>query len=256
VLLDVPVVKVEEITLEVEDLQARVSLQAQVLDLLKLHVGADVSLGRVSLGIKGVEASALLKVRLDNVAAILDRVMTTLDENPQILEGLTQGVGQAVGEVGRGSGRALERVGEGAGGAVERVGEGAGGAVERVGEGTGSAAESVGEGAESVAGKAGEAAGELGRATGRGVEGIADDAGDAVEDVGGAVEDGRGDRTESSNRRASKGPGRPAGKAAPRRQPARPGQRPSARERPAAEPAEDNTRPVRPRRGVQPGRRG
>ncbi len=63
VLLDVPVVKVDEINFELEDLRARVSLQAEVLDLLKLNVGADVALGRVGLEIKGVEAQALLKVR-------------------------------------------------------------------------------------------------------------------------------------------------------------------------------------------------
>lgn len=45
VLLDVPAVKVEEIHLEVEDLSAQVSLQAEVLSLLKLRVGAEVSLG-------------------------------------------------------------------------------------------------------------------------------------------------------------------------------------------------------------------
>ncbi|MYW43568.1 hypothetical protein GT346_09540, partial [Streptomyces sp. SID161] len=82
VYLDVPVLKVDEIDLDVEDLRAHVSLQAEVLDLLKLNVGADVSLGRVHLGISGVEAQAQLKVRLDNVALIIDRVLTTLDRNP------------------------------------------------------------------------------------------------------------------------------------------------------------------------------
>ncbi|MFI9810068.1 hypothetical protein ACIHEJ_38210 [Streptomyces sp. NPDC052301] len=47
-----------------------VALQAEVLDLLKLNVGADVTPGRVPLGISGVEAQAQLKVRLDNVALI------------------------------------------------------------------------------------------------------------------------------------------------------------------------------------------
>ena len=65
VLLDVPVVKVDEITFEVEELRARILLQAEVLDLLKLNVGADVFIGHVGLEIKGVEAQALLKVRLE-----------------------------------------------------------------------------------------------------------------------------------------------------------------------------------------------
>src|SRR5918999_6019750 len=86
VLLDVPVVKVDEINLNVDQLRARVSLQAEVLDLLRLNVGADVFIDHVGLEIKGVEAQALLKVRLDNVARILDRVLTTIDRNLQILE--------------------------------------------------------------------------------------------------------------------------------------------------------------------------
>ena len=153
VLLDVPVLKVEEIHLEVDNLNAQVSLQAEILNLLKLHVGADVSLGRVSLDIKGVDAVAQLKVRLDNVEAIIDRVMTTIDNNPQILTDLTRGLGEAASEVGRGAGEALEEVGEGAGSAVESVG----GGVE-------------------------EAAGDLGQAGGRAVE-------DAIEDTGGIADD-------------------------------------------------------------------
>ena len=108
VLLDVPVVKVDEINFDLEDLRARVSLQAEVLDLLKLNVGADVALGRVHLDMKGIEAQALLKVRLDNVAKIVDRVLTTIDRNPEILENITSGVGQAVEEVGEGAGGAVE----------------------------------------------------------------------------------------------------------------------------------------------------
>jgi hypothetical protein len=144
VFLDVPLVKVDEIGLEVEDLRARVSLQAEVLDLLRLNVGADVALGRVSLDIKGVEAQAQLRVRLDNVAAILNRVLTTIDRNPQILEHVTRGLEAATREVGGGVGKAVEEVGGGAGKAVEEVGGGAGKAAEEVGGGAGKAAEETG----------------------------------------------------------------------------------------------------------------
>ncbi len=147
VLLDVPQLKVDEIHLEVDNLHAHVSLLAEVLNLLRLQVGADVSLGKVSLDIKGVEASAVLKVRLSNVAAIIDRVMTTIDHNPQILADLTRGLGAAAGELGQSTVEALEEVGEGTGRAAEEVGEGAGRAVKDIGEGTGSAAQSVGGGA-------------------------------------------------------------------------------------------------------------
>lgn len=135
VFLDVPLLKVDEIDLDVEDLRAHVSLQADVLDLLKLSVGADVSLGRVHLGISGVEAQAQLRVRLDNVAVIVNRVLTTVDRNPEILTELARGVGAAVRDVGGGAREAVGAVGQGAGQAVQDVGAGAGGAVRDVGRG-------------------------------------------------------------------------------------------------------------------------
>lgn len=144
--LDVPVVKVDEIELEVENLRASVSLQAEVLDLLKLKVGADVELGRVGLTIKGVEAEAMLRVRLDNVREIIARVLKTIDANPQILEHVARGVESSLDEVASGAGEAAGALGRGAGGAVEDVGRGAGGAVEDAGE----AVADVGEAAEEI----------------------------------------------------------------------------------------------------------
>ena len=174
VLLDVPVVKVDEINFELNDLRAKVSLFAKVLDLVELSVGVDAYLGRVKLVITGVEAQALLKVRLDNVTAIIDRVLTTIDRNPQIIEKLVEGVSSAVEDVGEGAGSAVEDVGEGAG---ELVGEGVSSAVEDVGEGASSAIEDVGEGA-------GEAVEDVGEGAGSAVEDVGEGAGSAVEDVG------------------------------------------------------------------------
>jgi hypothetical protein len=145
VLLDVPELRVEEISLEVQDLQARVSLQADVLELLKLHVGVDAELGSVQLTIKGVEAKVLLKVHLDNVARILDRVLTTIDNNPEIVERLVEHLGEAVEGVGSGAGRAVGDLGASAGSAVEEVGAGAGTAVGEVGESAGTAVEELGD---------------------------------------------------------------------------------------------------------------
>ncbi|WP_024876381.1 hypothetical protein [Saccharomonospora piscinae] len=207
VLLDVPNLSVEEIDLEVENLRAHVSLQAEVLQLVKLHVGADVDLGRVSLRITGVQAEALLKVRLDRVAQIIERVLTTIDRNPDILEHVVRAAepvlreaGGAVGELGAGGRRAVEDVGRGAGDAVGEVGRGAGGAVEDVGRGAGEAVEDVGRGAGDAAGEVGRGAGGAVEDVGRGAGGAVGSAGEAVEDVaagarriagtaGGAVDD-------------------------------------------------------------------
>src|ERR687885_10946 len=184
VLLDAPVVKVDEISLNVEELQALVSLQAEVLNLLRLHVGAKVSIGQVDLEIKGVEAQALLKVRLRNVARILDRVLTTIDRNPELVEGLVEDAGKAVGELGRGAGSAVGELGAGAGSAVEDVGKGAGSAVEDVGKGAGSAVEDVGAGAGSAVEDVGEGAGSAVADVGEGAGCAVESTGEAVENVG------------------------------------------------------------------------
>lgn len=166
VLLDVPVVKVDEINLEVQDLRARVSLRAEVLELLKLNVGADVTLDRVHLHIKGVEAQALLKVRLDNVSKIVDRVLTTIDRNPQLLENLTENLGQAVGEVGEGAGQAAGDLGQSAGQAVEGVGEGAGQAAQGASQAAQGATQGATQAATQAAGDASRAAGQAAGAAG------------------------------------------------------------------------------------------
>src|SRR5690606_13222324 len=104
----------DEITLEVDDLRASVSLRAKVLDMVELNVGADVGLGKVELGIRGVEAKALLDVRLHNVAQIIREVLRTVDNNPQILEHLTRGLGAATEEIGKGAGGMTRELGSGA----------------------------------------------------------------------------------------------------------------------------------------------
>jgi hypothetical protein len=110
VLLDVPQLRVEEIILEVEDLRAHVSVQADVLNLLRLSVGADVQLGGVHLEIKGVEAQALLKVRLDKVAEIINRVLATIDHNPQIVEQIVAPLGAVASELEGTVGRSVDEV--------------------------------------------------------------------------------------------------------------------------------------------------
>src|SRR5919112_5382963 len=150
VLLDVPVVKVDSIDFELNDLRARVSLLAKVGDFVELAVGVDAYLGRVKLGIYGIEAQALLKVRLDNVAAILDRVLTTIDRNPQIVERLVEGVSSAIEDIGAGAGSAVEDLGPGLSSAVADIGAGAGSAVEDIGAGAGSTLEELGPGLSSA----------------------------------------------------------------------------------------------------------
>ena len=97
VLLDVPRLHVDDIELKLDELHARVALEAHVLDLLRLDVGVTADLRGVDLEIAGVDAEALLKVRLDNLAQIVDRVMRTIESNPQILDGLVRDLGRGLG---------------------------------------------------------------------------------------------------------------------------------------------------------------
>jgi hypothetical protein len=176
VLLDVPELKVDLIHFELDDLDAHVALKARVLNLIKLNVGVDVHLSRVKLDVKGVHAEVVLKARLDHVCAIVDRLMTTLDRNPELVKGLSR----AVSEVGQGAGQAVDQtgdaakeIGSGAESALQDVGGGAGQAVGDVGQGAGQAVGDVGQGAgqavgnlDQVVGAAGQTLGQAGQAVG------------------------------------------------------------------------------------------
>jgi hypothetical protein len=151
VYFDAPVVKVDEIKLELDDLRAHVAVLAEAGNFVQLNVGAAVGLGKVELDIQGVETEALLEARLDNVTAILARVLTSLDRNPELLES----VGEALGDVGGGAhdllgdaGDAVRSAGKGAGDAVQDVGQGAGQGVAGIGQGAEQGVQGLGQGAQ------------------------------------------------------------------------------------------------------------
>jgi hypothetical protein len=96
-LLDVPVLKVDELDLEVNDLRAHISLRAELASFVKINVGVDLYLDKVKLDIKGLEAQALLKINLDEVLGTLDRALESINMNPQILNDVVQDVNPAAG---------------------------------------------------------------------------------------------------------------------------------------------------------------
>jgi len=202
VLLDVPELRIDSIHFELDDLDAHVALKARVLNLVKLNVGIDLHLSRVKLDIKGVEAELVMKARLDHVSAIVDRLMTSLDRNPELVKGLSRavsevgkGAGQAVDktgdaakDIGKGAQSTLKDVGKGAGEATGDIGEGAGQAVGDIGQGAGQAVGDVGQGAGQAVGDigqgAGQAVGDVGQGAGQAVGDVGQGAGQAVGDVG------------------------------------------------------------------------
>src|SRR5829696_5943880 len=69
VVLDIPVLNVEEGTLQVEDLELRVSFKAELADLVKIN--------------NGVEVQAQQRGRLDNVRAIFSDALQAIEHSPQ-----------------------------------------------------------------------------------------------------------------------------------------------------------------------------
>jgi hypothetical protein len=96
VLLDVSELEVDRIKLTVKDLRAHVSVLAELASLVSLQVGVDARLDEVELEIEGVRAKVLLKVRLDDVRAILKHALDTVAEHPEILKNLTRALEEVV----------------------------------------------------------------------------------------------------------------------------------------------------------------
>ena len=96
VILEVPELSVDSIGLTVNDVKAHVALDANAMNFVQLTAGVDVGIKQVQLSISGVYAEAYLYVDLDNVAKIVNRVVTTLDRNPQILTQLLKTVDTTV----------------------------------------------------------------------------------------------------------------------------------------------------------------
>jgi hypothetical protein len=180
VYVDAPSVKVDEIKFEMDDFRAHLAVLAEAGNFVQLTAGAGVRLGKVELDIQGVETQALLEARLDNVSAILARVLTSLERNPQLLKS----VGEALGDVGGGArdlltdtGDTVKSAGKGAESAVKDVGSGAGQGVAGLGQGAQQGVEGLGAGAQQgVEG--------LGQGAQQGVQGVGQGAQQGLQDLG------------------------------------------------------------------------
>ena len=175
VYVDAPVVNVDEIKFELDDLRAHLAVLAEAGRSVELNVGAGVRLGKVELEIKGVETQALLEARLHNVTGILARVLTTLDRNPELLKS----VGEALGDVGGGAHELLSDTGD----VVKSAGEGAESALGDVGRGARKGVAGLGQGAQQgVEG--------LGQGAQQGVQGVGQGAQQGVQGVGQGTQQG------------------------------------------------------------------
>lgn len=108
VVLEVPQLSVDSIILKLDSLRVRLALAAQAANLVSLSAGAIVNIDHVDLQIRGVIAEAYLYVDLDNVARIIDRVVQTLEKNPELVTELLATVDSAVRTVGGVANTALQ----------------------------------------------------------------------------------------------------------------------------------------------------
>jgi hypothetical protein len=136
--VDVPELHVGELNIDVGHLDAQLALRTQVAGLLSLIAGVQVAVDNVKIDLKDVNGRAELKVRLHNTYNILDRTLTTLDENPEILKGLLETADTAVQQTGQ----------------VGKEATGPGGAVKGLTSGIGDTLGNVGDTVSSIAGKA------------------------------------------------------------------------------------------------------
>jgi hypothetical protein len=149
VFIDVPKLQVGKLEIDVERLQAHLALRAQVANLVALVAGAHAEVDKVKILIEDVDVAALLKVRLHNTYNILDRTLTTIDENPEIVLGLVDTVGAAVeqvGEIGTEAakpGGALSELTSGVGDTVGKLGGSLGDTVGTLGDSLGGTLASV-----------------------------------------------------------------------------------------------------------------
>jgi hypothetical protein len=190
VYVDAPVVKVDEIKFEMDDLRAHLAVLAEAGHFVQISAGAAVRLGKVELEIQGVETQALLETRLHNVSKILDRVVTSLERNPELL----QSVGDALGDVGAGAhdlltdtGDVVKSAGKGAGSAVQDVGQGAGEGVAGIGQGAQQGLEGVGQGAQQGVEGVGQGAQQGLQGVGQGAQQGLQDLGQGAQGAGGGA---------------------------------------------------------------------
>jgi len=101
-------VHVGEIFIGVDNLTAKINLDAQVLSLLQFNAGVDLSIEKVALTIQNVTAKVYLEARLGNLVTMISDVLDSIDLNPVIAE-LGAGLGSIVGD-------AADLVGDVAGG--------------------------------------------------------------------------------------------------------------------------------------------
>ena len=74
-----------KIELDVDDLNAELTLAAQIASLVEINAGVQVGISKINITISEVDAELELIVRLGNLVEIVNRTLTTLNLNPLLI---------------------------------------------------------------------------------------------------------------------------------------------------------------------------
>jgi hypothetical protein len=88
VVLDIPVVCVDGLTLKVDSFKTRVALDTRVANLVRINAGADVVMGNVDVTLKGIQAKALLLIDLTDAVRVVDQTLAFVDNHPEVVPSL------------------------------------------------------------------------------------------------------------------------------------------------------------------------
>lgn len=119
--LDVSQLTLEQVRIVIERLRARVNLDARLGSLLTLTAGVDASADTITVEIGRADARLELTVCLGTVEQIIDRTLTTIDRNPQILSDLLSRVTGLLSQTVNQLGQTVLRTVDAAGNIVERT---------------------------------------------------------------------------------------------------------------------------------------
>ena len=88
ILVEVPKLNLDSLHLVVDSLDAHLYLNARIANLVQFTARADVTVDSLVLDLAGLNAEALVAVRLDNLTQILTQLLATLQRNPALAEKL------------------------------------------------------------------------------------------------------------------------------------------------------------------------
>jgi hypothetical protein len=92
VVLDVPAICVDGLTLKVDSLKTRLALDTKIANLVRINAGADVVMGNVDVSVKGMRATALLLIDLTDAVRVVDQTLTFVDNHPEVVPTLRSAV--------------------------------------------------------------------------------------------------------------------------------------------------------------------